>query len=275
MGQGRDTSTLRVLDYRTKLAGAALIGILLKVLMFGRALGGIPSVSSFCATVGVIVLFGVGGSLVAGRYRLWVALGVSALISTLGVGDLLYFRYFHELPSFSSFRYAPQLWAVRYSVVALLRPADLAYFLDILIILASAAVSQSFGARVSRWASQAGWRRIGVGAAVVLMAPLIIQMVRSGLPQPITRQNRGAPFGTLGFLPYHIYDAVSAVLASIQEEVPASEAERRAAVAFIDSANRQANPSTLNGVARGLNLIVIMSESLQRFPMNRRINGIR
>jgi phosphoglycerol transferase MdoB-like AlkP superfamily enzyme len=76
---------------------------------------------------------------------------------------------------------------------------------------------------------------------------------------------------TLGILPYHVSDAVIR-LATAEVQVDAAARER--VHRFLsNNRGRKAPVSSLAGIARGRNVIVISAESLQAFPIGLEING--
>ena len=66
------------------------------------------------------------------RGRPWVSLGINAGFSFMLFGDVIYVRYFSDMPSFALLNASHQTFQVTDSVAMLLKAGDLLVFVDLL-----------------------------------------------------------------------------------------------------------------------------------------------
>lgn len=211
------------------------------------------------ATGSLTLLVAAPAFLAAGRRQAVALLTVSSLLTLIGYTHLLYYRQFQILPTVASLSYLDQLPTVRGSLATLIRGSDLWIALDLVVLLALA-LATPLAARL---------RPIPPRRAAACCAIGLLVFTTAMLPfaPELHRPWRGAVqlSGKLGFVGYHYYHALNALLrrATTEEVTPALREE---VLARVEAAASEPRPS-LFGAARGKNLIILQFESLQGFAM--------
>jgi phosphoglycerol transferase MdoB-like AlkP superfamily enzyme len=197
----------------------------------------------------------------------------SLAVTVLAVADLIHVRFYADVTSVSALAQTPMLRWVLDSVVTLLDPGDLRFFVDLPVAL----VGLLLYVRLCRRIPPAGLdSRMRVG-----LAPLILALL---LALPTTRlasTEASGLFGystirlevasSIGLLPYHLADAV---LGLVWGPRPVGDADLERVRRFLERRERvAAPPSELYGIAKGKNLIVISAESIQAFVIGLEIDG--
>ena len=205
--------------------------------------------------------------------RLLAVWSVNLIVSLLLLADTIYSRRFWDIITVPDLSGAHQL-LMSYVIAAaidLLQARDGLYFLDIAI----GALLIPFYASVYRFrrASEDKTTRSRVFVFVVAVGVLAsvpaARLVIDTLPQANRDLFRSRLVGTIGVVPYHVFDVLTTVMGVIPEvEEPTVEEVRR----FFDR-HLQHGRSRLFGIAEGKNIILIQAESLSAFPIGLTIDG--
>ena len=194
-------------------------------------------------------------------------------VTILAVGDLIHVRFYADVTSVSALAQTSMLHWVVDSILTLLDPTDLRFFVD----LAFGLVGLPFYARwCRRVPAVPAAQRMRVG-----LAPLALSLF---LALPTTRLASTEAQGIFGYstirlevasaiglLPYHVSDAFLGLVWGPRQ---VSEADLARVAAFMERrAQETPPPSPLFGVAQGKNLIVISAESTQAFVIGLEVNG--
>lgn len=198
----------------------------------------------------------------------------SFVLSVVVLGDVLHFRFYGDIGSVVAAGGAWQLALVWRSVIALLKASDSWLFADVLL---GFALIPLYRKALRRWA--AAPRRpaaaLLVLAAGCLLAVIPVEIVQSDTDQ-VFRYAYFRFFGArkIGVLNYHIYEAGQTISHKLNARSERNSKESRDALAFVARLKPTASGrSDLFGAARGKNLIIIMVESLQSFPIGLRVGG--
>ncbi len=198
------------------------------------------------------------------------------VITTIVLANLLHVRRYHDVLSLSNLPISWQLGSVYQSALALLRPWDVVFLFDIL--LAIVAFPWYMHRCRSRPAVPSTHRhRIGVLMLVVaLLAALLtawtVWLDTNDVFSLMWQRSHAAR--AIGLLNYHLYETGEYLLHNVALRARVSTEDRRRVRRLVDERRpRDLACSSLFGVARNRNLIVLMVESLQAFPVGLRING--
>lgn len=204
----------------------------------------------------------------------WV---LNLVLTLVVLANALNMRFFGDVLPASSLRNAGQVGAIRSSVVDLLEPIDLVLFLDLLLALVLLPWYARRLARAPGSASNPSGRAfrgtLVLGVLLFLVVPLPLILVDRGdiLAKDHVR------FGgarKIGLLNYHLFDGVRFLKREVIARQGVGEEERRQAVATLAGwAASEQQPSPAHGAARGRNVIVVMLESFQAFPLGLRVGG--
>lgn len=213
------------------------------------------------------------------RYLLLLLLDLVATFLVLA--DTLYYRHFGDVGSISDLSSAWQLAAVPHTVSSLFRREDLHALLDpVLMLFALPFLLRPLRAAPPTLRLPWLWRRpaaLGLAAALA-GAYLLIPTCRSIREDGDSRYLRSfyslVIVEKLGLLNYHLYDAGRHLYYDVLLRGRVSGKERERVRRFLEARReRAAPPGELFGAARGKNLILVIVESLQGFPLGLRIGG--
>ena len=205
--------------------------------------------------------------------RAFAAWVLDLAVTVLAVGDLIHVRFYADVTSVSALAQTSMLHWVVDSILTLLDPSDLRFFVDLPIGFVGLLV---YARRCRRIPSMGVVRRMRHG-----LAPLALALL---LALPTTRLASAEAQGIFGYstirlevasaiglLPYHVSDLF---LGLVWGPRPVSDADLARVRAFLERrATTAAPPSDLFGVSKGKNLIVISAESMQAFVIGLEVNG--
>lgn len=204
--------------------------------------------------------------------RLLALLLLDALLTSLGLTDLVHVRYYADVVSLSDVVMAPMVVAVLPRVVESLSTWNALFYGDILagLLLLSWYQRAGRGLPLHRpFRLRLGLALLGVG--LVLAVPTVRMAWRQGPGLLGYSSPRIEVAASIGILPYHIGDLA---LRLVVERPTIGEPERQRVAGFLADQSRHTRKlSALFGKARGKNLIVINAESLQAFPLGMKIDG--
>jgi lipoteichoic acid synthase len=207
------------------------------------------------------------------RVRPWVMVALGAFGSLLILGDIVYYRFFGDVPSVPALLGAQQTGRVWDSIRTLLTPGLTWLVIDLpfAVWLATelSGVPQVDGPG----------RRARLGMAAACMGALAVVGWSLGAPRALASgrfdQNVRNRDGVeqLGAIGYHLYDVWSYIQTTTLRR-PATAAEVDAVRTWLaDRARLRSARGPSFGAARTRNVIVIQVESLQEFAVDYRVNG--
>ena len=182
--------------------------------------------------------------------------------------NIVYYRSFTDfitLPTLTAFRNAGDMGS---SVLALVKPYDILYFLDTIILYTLYKIN------VKNIVQIKPKRRV---VATIFLAGLAIFSINLALaeadrPQLLSRTfDRNYIVKYLGLYNYTIYDAVQNTKTYAQRAT-ASSSDITDVVNFTKATDAKPNPKYF-GMAKGKNVIYLHLESMQNFLINYKLNG--
>jgi phosphoglycerol transferase MdoB-like AlkP superfamily enzyme len=205
--------------------------------------------------------------------RAFAAWLLNLAVTVLAVGDLIHIRFYADVTSVSALAQTPMLQWVVDSILTLLDPSDLRFFVDLPLGLLGLVLY----ARWCQGTAPTGLsRRMRLGAAPLALALLLAlptTRLASTEAQGIFGYStiRLEVASVIGLLPYHVSDAF---LGLVWGTRPVSDADLARVRDYLDRrALATASPSPLFGIAKDKNLIVISAESTQEFVIGLEVNG--
>jgi phosphoglycerol transferase MdoB-like AlkP superfamily enzyme len=207
------------------------------------------------------------------RYAVLVV--IDLIISLIVVGDLIYFRFYGDIMSLNAASAGWQIALIWRSIVALLQPADLLFVADIVIAVV---LWRPYRRAVQSLPGSSRRTRIMTASALVVAGALLSIVplrIISADTDGVFRWKFFRFFGArrIGLVNYHVYEGEQRI-AQILGGKKLTDQEKKNALDFVAAWRPTATAhSPLFGMARGKNLIVIMVESLQLFPVDLSIDG--
>lgn len=214
------------------------------------------------ALVALLVMF------IPQRARPWATWGTNALLSLLLCADVVYMRFFHDLPSFAILGAVEQTGQVVDSILTLFEWSDAWFFADLLPALLLMPVLRRQVLRPRR--------KLMVLGAGVLIVTGIWAVWSVGRPKQGTSVHhrfhlRAAQH--LGVLGFHLSSAYGLAREMLQN-IAITEDDWRFVTTILDERRPQrAGTGDRFGIAQGYNLIMIQVESLQGQLLNLEVNG--
>lgn len=182
-----------------------------------------------------------------------------ALLSVIMFCDVVYFQYFHQMPSIRLVGLTSQLGAVRSSIQYLIQQNHWLFLSD-LIPLGIFIIKRKED--FSNISINNTWIIKDKGIITILLCMMTLLFINADFVEKLLRQE---------FVTYHIRDMYSSMIAKADEQIDDYDLEsyllqKKAQGVMAESKKKF-------GIAKDRNLIVIQVESLQNFVMNREYNG--
>jgi len=201
------------------------------------------------------------------RKYVWL-IAINFLLSFLLFANAVYYRFFSDFITLPTLMQTQNFGDVSGSVTSLLKPYDVLYFVDtiLLLVLGLTARKKNPNLQIKR-------RKI----ATVFIAAVVIMSVNLGLaesdrPQLLTRTfDRNYIVKYLGMYNYTIYDAVQSTKASAKRAIANSD-DITEVINFTRSEYAAPNPEYF-GAAKGMNVIYLHLESIQNFLIDYELRG--
>ena len=203
------------------------------------------------------------------------ALTLDVILTTVMLADTIHFRFYGDVISLPELLHVKQLVTVASSVAMMVRPADLLPFADVVAagVLAVAWVRRGARAPLSRPASRRVALVVILAAAIAAVRPVRLMRLdpEDVFAYSTTRREVAA---ALGLGPFHVYDVGAQILYPLLGRWEVRDPERARVTAFFNARQAAGRPfSPLFGAARGRNVILVMVESLERFPVGLVVDG--
>ena len=201
------------------------------------------------------------------RKYIWLIV-IDFLLSFLLYANVLYYRFFNDFITLPTILQTQNFGDVSSSVVTLLRPYDVLFFLDIVILIGMVAFKfvKIDVTRVKR-RSVAAILLLGIG-----ISGLNLGLAELDRPQLLTRGfDRNYIVKYLGMYNYTIYDAVQTTKASTQRALADSD-DTTEVINYTKSINAEPNPKYF-GAGKGMNVILLHLESIQEFLIDYKLHG--
>ncbi|MDR3541247.1 MAG: LTA synthase family protein [Desulfosporosinus sp.] len=227
-----------------------------------------PPLVVFISLIVIVLSF---AFLFQGRTRFWFLVICNFLFSLLFVADLMYYRGFSSFVSPYLLSQTTNLDNLSSSIVSMLRPIDLLFFLDLLVLVGIGLKFENFHVKANR----------NVYTLCLLFMLSVsyvyyqhVQMDLKGNGREMLFRVSWSPNQTMSDLSplgYHAFDIYN-YYENKQIEKPTLEENRAISTWF---AQKQENlpANQYSGLFKGQNLIVIQVESLENFVINQKVNG--
>ena len=203
------------------------------------------------------------------RGRPWVSLGINAGLSFMLFGDVIFVRYFSDMPSFALLNASHQTLQITDSVAMLFKSPDLLFFAD----LAPMAL-MAFWLR-----SRVPWRWTRSALAVVclvLLVPLARWSWRAATAEvgvSVQRFTNHRVVRDIGVLGYHLFDAVYVVRDAVWGWSVSEDDWQFVLETLQERRPQRAGTGEFFGAARGMNLVMIQIETMQGPVVGLEVDG--
>ncbi|MBP2243252.1 lipoteichoic acid synthase [Cytobacillus eiseniae] len=193
---------------------------------------------------------------------------IDFLMSFLLYANVLFYRFFNDFITLPTLTQTQNFGDVSGSVASLLRPVDLFFFIDTLLLIALLSFKL-----VKIEVKDMGRRKVAALLSLALgISSLNLALAEADRPQLLTRGfDRNYIVKYLGMYNYTIYDAVQSTKASAQR-VMADSDDMTEVINFTQSNYAEPNPAYF-GVGKGMNVIYLHLESIQNFLIDYELHG--
>lgn len=217
--------------------------------------------------IGSIAFFLSISFIITKKLRKTVFMIIYILLTGLLYGNILYYRFYIDFITVPVLFQFQNVGGLSQSTLELINWTDPLLFVDIVILIWLVKRTEK-GLPISKKKKLAM-----VGSSFVLVAVVIIGGTLEN-PRLFNKSyDRELLVKTLGSFNYHIYDVLFNSKVFVQRAF-ADSAEIKEVNQYLESIKENKNhPSTLSGVGKGKNLILISLESTQQLVINRKING--
>ncbi|MFC7687346.1 LTA synthase family protein [Ureibacillus sp. GCM10028918] len=218
--------------------------------------------------IGSAMLFLGFAFLFRGRGRYAILVIVYTFMSILLYANAVYYRFFSDFITLPTIFQTQNFGDLGGSVVSLLRPYDILFFVDVLFL-----IYLCLSKKIQKDSSRMGYKKgLALIAFVVGLSFVNLELANADRPQLLTRGfDRNYIVKYLGMYNYTIYDATETVKASSQR-VLADNDDMTEVINYAKSNYAEPNQDYF-GAAKGKNVIYIHLESFQNFLINYKLNG--
>lgn len=194
---------------------------------------------------------------------------LNILASIVLFADALYFRYYNTIITIPVIYNARYLGPVKESIMSLLRSSDILYFLDIPFF---AVLSFVISKRVDAYKLPLIKRCIAV---VVLLVISFASFKLAYSKNDMSEYDNNYIVKNFGIGYFHYYDIKKYVKENYIRDKRLKSDERDELISFLESKEQGTDNASdrFAGIAKGKNLIVVQMEALQKFVIDRKING--
>ncbi|WML56565.1 LTA synthase family protein [Neobacillus sp. PS2-9] len=203
-----------------------------------------------------------------GRKKYIGLIVIEFLMSFLLYANVLFYRFFNDFITLPTLTQTQNFGDVSGSVTSLLRPYDVLFFIDIVILIGLLAFRL-----VKIEIKDMNRRKVSVLFSLSLAISCAnLSLAEVDRPQLLTRGfDRNYIVKYLGMYNYTIYDAVKSTKASAQR-VMANSDDMTEVINYTKSNYAEPNPNYF-GAGKGMNVIYLHLESMQNFLINYKLNG--
>lgn len=208
---------------------------------------------------------------IARRQKIRAVLWVSFITSFLLFANAWFYRFFNDFITLPVLFQTSNAGGTAMSALAMLKPWDVLFFADFLILLAVAKF---------RNPPEPVLRGRGMSAVFALAVAVFLAnwaMAESVRPELLTRTfDRNIVVKSIGTYNYHLYDLIVSSKTQTQRAF-ASSAELADVEKYVSEkpvpAEERKPPADLEGIAAGKNIVLVSMESLQSFVIGNTVFG--
>lgn len=189
---------------------------------------------------------------------------INVLITGILFGDLLYYRFYSDFVTVPILFQFKNVGGIGPSTQELMSYWDILLFVDLFVMIFltlriknSMVIKQSF---MKKFVSAGIWLFVLTAGLAVINTPYLFS----------TSYDREQMVKSIGPYNYHLFDISSAAFSPFKK-VLASETDTIAAVNYTDA--KEDEKASVQGIAKGKNVVLISMESTQNFVINQKING--
>ena len=219
-------------------------------------------------TLGGVLLLVSPTLLLPRRPRLIVLIGVALLAAVVLLANQIYYRYYRDFITTTTFMLAGQVYGVRGSILPLARATDLIFFSPAFVfawltVRRHVESSSRFVGRISACLAIAlvGGGLFGTGYGLALNQQQADHVHWDGNHPLVSK---------LGLFTFHLYDVQRFASRQLGKTDLDEEAVLRLKAYFDERVSR---PNALTGIGAGKNLLVVQLESFENFPIGLTIEG--
>ncbi|EIJ81995.1 sulfatase [Bacillus methanolicus PB1] len=215
------------------------------------------------------ILFFLGFALFAkGKSRYYWIVAIDFILTLLLYANVVYYRFFNDFITLPTFTQSKNFGDVSGNVLALLKPYDPLFFIDIFLLVLLVAVW-----KLKHVQSNVSRRKVSlVFLSAIAISCANVALAEIDRPQLLTRTfDRNYIVKYLGMYNFTIYDAIQSTKSSTQRALADSN-DITEVVNYTKSNYAEPNPQYF-GKAKGMNVIYVHLESLQNFIINYKLNG--
>ncbi len=226
----------------------------------------ILNVKMVISTIAVILIIASFIFLLFNKKRLWALLIINMVLSTVIIADTLYFRYYNNPITIPVLQQIGLVGPLGESITNLMTQKDIIFVLDLPFLLAGALILNR-----DRLPDFNRLKRLIIFISLFLIGLASFSIVYANTHKDIFSFDKNYIAVRLGILYYHAEDTKSFIKENILTSRSLSQEEKAAIDGFFGS--RQTQGTDFNGIARGKNIIMVQSEALQEFLINKTIEG--
>ena len=227
-----------------------------------------PPLSVYVSLIFIVLSF---SFLCKGRTRFWFLVSSNALLTLLLVADLMYYRGFSSFVSPYLLSQTSNLDNLSSSVISMLRPVDLLFFVDLFVLVGLGFKNKKYYATAKR----------NVYTLLILLSLSIsyvyyqhVQMDLNGKGEEMLFRVSWSPNQTMSNLSplgYHAFDIYN-YYENKNTSKPTQQENKEIKSWFAQ--NQEKLPANqYKGMFKGQNLLIIQVESLENFVINQKVNG--
>lgn len=206
-----------------------------------------------------------------GRTRFWFLAIINLLFTLLVVGDLMYYRGFCSFVSPYLLSQTSNLDNLSSSIVSMLRPVDILFFVDLSILVVIGLKSKKDHSKAKR--------NVALMIILLILSNLYVyyrhvQLDLKGKGNDMLFRVSWSPNQTMSNLSplgYHIFDIYNYFKNKQTEKL--TPAENKEIKNWFAQKQENLPTNQYSGLFKGQNLLIIQVESLENFVINQKING--
>lgn len=206
--------------------------------------------------------------------RMWFLIAANLAVSILFSADLWYFRAFNTMPAMNLIREVPNLHNLSGSIMGMMRPIDLVFISDLIILVPVALFAAKAYKNVRR---RFVTFALVLAASIVLLSYIPLKLYMSGMSSFRVRNSiiymydstvTSRNLSPLGYQLYSVYSFFS------DGKTIKLSRDQKNEISQWYSKNKETLPdNSYKGMFAGKNLLIIEVESLEKFVVNQKIYG--
>lgn len=209
-----------------------------------------------------------------GKMHLWSYTVLNMFVTLLYVGDILYYRSNHSFLNYHMLSFTSNMDNLGGSILAMFRPVDALFLIDLIIIIILSVKKQS---------SYTGVKRNLTSFCILFFLPIIyltyahykVDVYKKSyenqyLFRKVWSQNQ--TMTNLTPIGYHIYDLYDFYKES--QPYKLSDAEKKETNEFFKNKYENLPDNQYSGLFKGKNLLIIQVESLENNVIGNKLNGV-